>query len=60
MSAEIRSRRVANTPRVERTERLEGSQTSPRRLAPLQAAGLTISPVPYENSLPDVAPRFVL
>src|ERR1700733_2400117 len=25
-------RRVANTPRVERTERLEGSQTSPRRL----------------------------
>jgi hypothetical protein len=25
-------RRVANKPRVERTERLEGSQTSPRRL----------------------------
>jgi len=42
----------ANTPRVERTERLDGSQTSPRRLklpmgrslVPLQAGGLTISP----------------
>jgi len=32
MSAKMRSRRVANTPRIERTERLEGSRFVARQL----------------------------